>query len=126
MTSQLFTEFNIWADRVLATQYGQKVVAFNFNLYEHESEFAIQLVGTSSFDMSNEDWACDEVFSSGEDLFYLSHAIVGNQWQSALETAKSLVKNYLDLGKQADVLKRSRGVGVGFVDGNIELVYVLT
>src|SRR5262245_50712065 len=126
MTSQLFTEFNIWADRILARECRGTVVAYNFNLYEHESEFAIQLVGTNSFDKSNEDWACDEVFSSGEDLFYLSHATDGDRWESGLETAKSLVKNYLDFGKQAEVLKRSLGVGVGFVDGNIELVYVLS
>ena len=124
MSSQLTTAFNIWADRLLAKEYCGTVVAYNFNLYEHEGEFAIQLVGTSSFDISNEDWACDEVFSSGEDLFHLSHEIVGDQWERGLRTAKSLVRNYLDFGKHAAVLKGSRGVGVAFVDGSIDLVYV--
>lgn len=78
-----------------AKKRSKSVVAYNFNLYEHEVEFAIQLVGMSSSDMSDEDWACHEVFSSGEDLFCLRHAIVGDRWQASLEAAKSLVKNYL-------------------------------
>ena len=100
------------------------VVAYNFNLYEHEDEFAIQLVGTGSFDLSDEDWACDETFSSGEDLFYLPHTVFGDQWQIGLEMANSLVKNYLQHGKYAALMKATRGVGVGFVSGNIDLVYL--
>ena len=124
MNTELFVQFNAWTDRVMSEIGSTPVVAYNFNLYEHEDEFAIQLVGTRSFDLTNEDWACDEVFSSGEDLFYLPHAIVGDKWQTGLNAAKSLVKNYLQHGQNAELMKSSRGVGVGFVSGNIALVYV--
>lgn len=124
MTSEFYIEFNTWADRVLTKHASNSVVAYNFNLYEHAKEFAIQLVGTRSFGLKDQDWACDEIFSSGEDLFVLPHAIVGNRWQNGLEAAKALVKNYLHHGAQAASLKASRGVGVGFVDGDIELAYL--
>ena len=117
-------EFNAWTDRILVNHASRSVVAYNFNLYEHADEFAIQLVGTRSFDLRDQNWACDEIFSSGEDLFYLPHNVVGDKWQDGLEAAKSLVKNHLDHGTQAKVLKASCGVGVGFVDGDIELAYV--
>lgn len=123
MTSELLLQFNAWVDRLLIEFGATPVVAYNFNLYEHEDGFAIQLVGTGSFDPKDEDWACDEIFSSGEDLFYLPHAVVGNQWQTGLETANSLVKHYLQHGKYATLMKATRGVGVGFVNGNIDLVY---
>src|SRR5262245_41973394 len=123
MALELSAQFNAWVDRVLIEVWSTPVVAFNFNLYEHEEEFAIQLVGTASFDLSDEDWGCDEVFSSGEDLFYLPHAVVGGQWQNGLEAANTLVKNYLQRGTHAALLKATRGVGVGFVDGNIDIVY---
>lgn len=122
MTGELYVEFNRWADRILSKYRSDSVVAYNFNLYEHAKEFAIQLVGTRSFDVSEQDWACDAIFSSGEDLFCLAHSIVGDRWESGLEAAKSLVKNYLDHGSQSAFLKASRGVGVGFVDGDIELI----
>jgi hypothetical protein len=124
MTGELYLEFNTWADRILTRHTSDSVVAYNFNLYEHEKEFAIQLVGTRSFDLRNQDWACDEVFSSGEDLFYLPHRLVGAGWKNGLEAAKALVKNYLQHGSQAVFLKASRGVGVGFVDGDIEFAHV--
>lgn len=124
MTSEFYVEFNAWADRLLTQHASSSVVAYNFNLYEHADEFAIQLVGTRSFDMQDQDWACDEIFSSGEDLFCLPHTIVGDRWENGLEAAKALVKNYLHHGTRAALLKASRGVGVGFVDGDIEFAYL--
>ncbi len=122
MTSELYIEFNTWADRLLTKHASSSVVAYNFNLYEHANEFAIQLVGTRSFDVTDQDWAGDEVFSSGEDLFHLPHSIAGEKWENGLEAAKSLVRNYLHHGTEAALLKTSRGVGIGFVDGDIELL----
>ena len=124
MTSEFYLEFNTWTDQLLTKHTSSSVVAYNFNLYEHEDEFAIQLVGTRSFDVKDQDWAGDEIFSSGEALFYLPHIIVGTSWEDGLAAAKSLVKNYLRHGTQAALLKASRGVGVGFVDGDIELAYI--
>jgi len=97
-------------------------VAYKFNLYEHEDAFAIQLVGTSRFDPDDEDWACHETFSSGEDLFCFPHSVFGNEWRTGLKVASALVKNYLQYGKHATLMKASRGVGVGFVGGDIELL----
>jgi len=121
---QFYLEFNAWTDRLLSKHASSAVVAYNFNLYEHANEFAIQLVGTRSFDLRNQDWPCDQIFSSGEDLFCLPHNVVGDKWQDGLEAAKSLVKTYLDHGTQAALFKASCGVGVGFVDGDIELAYI--
>jgi hypothetical protein len=122
MNPGLLTEFNDWTDRLLIEHAGTKAVAYHFNLYEHEESFAMQLVGTSVFDVSDDDWPCHEVFSSGEELFHLPHAMVGDQWEKGLEAAKSLVHNYLKQGNHALLLNASLGVGVGFVDGDINLV----
>jgi len=124
MTPELLVQFNAWVDRIMIEAGSAPVAAYNFNLYEHEEEFAIQLIGSSSFDRSDEDWACDVTFSSGEDLFYLPHNIFGGQWRVGLEVANSLVKNYLQHGKYAALMKAACGVGVAFVDGNIDLVYL--
>ena len=126
MTEELYKEFNAWVDHLLAKHASGSVVAYNFNLYEHTDQFAIQLVGARSFDVTDQDWPCDELFSSGEDLFCLPRNIVGDSWQNGLEAAKSLVKNYLQDGTQAAFLKTSRAVGIGFVDGDIELAYLRT
>lgn len=74
--SEFELDFNTWVDRILTKHASNSVVAYNFNLYEHATGFAIQLVGTRLFDLRDQDWAGD------------------------------------------------RGVGVGFVDGDIELAHL--
>jgi hypothetical protein len=87
--SELSLQFNAWVDRVMREFGATPSVAYNFHLYEHEDGFAIQLVGTSRFDPDDEDWACDETFSSGEDLFRLPHAVLGKEWRTGLKVASS-------------------------------------
>ena len=124
MINELLDEFYSWTDRILLEHADTPVAAYNFNLYEHEDAFAIQLIGANSFDRSDSDWACDEVFSSGEDLFELPRSIVSSDWPEGLRCAKDLVKKYLGDGKQAQRLKKSDAVGIGFVDGDLELLYL--
>jgi hypothetical protein len=126
LTNKLFDEFSRWTDRILLEYAGRAVAAYNFNLYEHEDAFAIQLIGASRFDESDSDWACDEVFSSGEDLFELPHSIVSADWREGLRHATGLVEQYLERGKLAPRLKLSQAVGIGFVSGDLEIIYSLS
>ena len=99
------------------------IVAFCFNLYEEsDGSWAMELVGTQRFDLEDEDWACDEVtdFGSREDLYNWEMEC---EWEEALEYMVNELKQYLSNGKNAELLKSKTGVGVGFVDGNIEILY---
>lgn len=116
--------FNAWVDRVLIEHRDVTATAYNFNLYEHVDSFAVQLIGAASFESDDSSWACDEVFSSGEDLFEIPRALVGDDWTRGLDAAKSLVSGYLQNGAQAARLRSSRAVGLGFVDGDLELAHV--
>ena len=121
MNDQIAREFNNWVDRILS-EHPLEVAAYNFNLYEHDRSFAIQLIGATRFASDDSSWACDEAFSSGEDLFEIPHEIVGSNWQDGLATAKQLIVYYVRAGAQRDKLKVAQGVGVGFVDGDINLL----
>ena len=123
MANELFDEFSSWVDRILLQYAGMEVAAYNFNLYEHEDEFAIQLIGAKRFDPTDDDWPCDEAFTSGEDLFALPHSIVSSDYRKGLRYAKALVKEYLETGNQAPRLKVSQAVGIGFVSGDLHLLY---
>lgn len=113
-----------WIDRVLnEAAVPAAVVAFCFNLYEEsDGGWAMELVGTESFDLEDEDWACDEVtdFGSRENLY---HWETECEWEEALEYMVNALRQYLSCGKYADLLKSKEGVGVGFVDGNIEILH---
>ena len=112
-----------WLDNILSRDISEDVVAFGFNLYEDEDDqWSVELVGTSRFDVEDEDWCCDEItdFGTREEPFTWEQKAT---WDEILAEIVSYLKEYLENGKYADVLKDRIGVGVGFVDGNIEILY---
>ena len=123
MNKDIVLEFAAWVDRVLDQQDLSPVVAYNFNLYEHEGETAVQLVGATSYDPDDEDWACDTYYSSGEDLFILPHSLTGRAWKDALRFATRLINEYLQRSTVPTPVRTCRAITVGFVAGDLEIVY---
>ncbi len=112
-----------WIDNVLNKDIPDNVVAFCFNLYEESDEsWGMELVGTDLFDLENEDWACNEVtdFGSRANLYNWEMEC---EWEEALEYMVNELTEYLANGKYAELLKSKTGIGVGFVDGNIEILH---
>lgn len=116
-----YTPFSWWLDSVLEKSLPDETVAINFNLYEDgKSHWSMELVATSSFDKENDDWACDELFTTRDNPF---------EWQEdcdfnrTLHFAEEIIRRYLAEGKYKDELIRYSAIGVGFVDGDILLVY---
>jgi hypothetical protein len=124
MNNDVVVRFAAWVNRILDQHDLSPVVAYNFNLYEHESETAVQLVGATSYDPTNEDWACNAYFSSGEDLFILPHSLTGQDWEDAQRFAIRLIEDYLQRSTLPVPLMTCRAVTVGFVDGSLEIVYL--
>ena len=120
---EFYSEFSAWLDEVLKEELPQGIAAFNFNLYEGEDAFDIQLIGASRFDEADDDWACDEAFSSEEDVYYLPRESEDIEWQEGLSCAADLVDLYLDQGQYAGKLKAAQAVAIGFVDGDLTILY---
>lgn len=112
-----------WIDAVLNTDIPDNVVAFCFNLYEEGGgKWSMELVGSARFDLEDEDWPCDEVtdFKSRENLYKWD---MDCSWEETLAYMVNELKEYLANGKHAGLLKSRTGVGVGFVDGDIEILH---
>jgi len=113
-----FEKFNKWLDIILA-DINELPIAWNFNLYEPPS---MELIGTESFYKKDEDWACDEIFTTRDK--YSNFILPEKTWEEVLDIAVLLVKNYLKNGKYKSKLIETHAVACGFVDGNLELIYV--
>ncbi len=114
-------DFTKWINSILDKPLPSEVVAINFNLYEDENnKWSMEFVGASSFDVDDSDWACDEVFVTRENpLEWIQEA----SWEAILMDMSNEISEYLENGKYADKLKSYVGIGVGFVDGDIEILY---
>ena len=116
--------FSNWLDKVLEQELPKEIVAFNFNLYEGSGgTYDIQLIGTDEFNENDEDWVCTDYFTTGENICYIRRTKDIANWGEGLIYITKLAEQYLNKGKNSNILKSVSAIGIGFVDGDIEIIY---
>ncbi len=112
-----YTLFEKWLDKSLDVKIPKDMVAFCFNIYDDgDNNWSLELIGASSFDKENSDWACDEAFTTGDNPFRWHEEA---DWKQILTEAELVVKVYLEQGRYGKMLKEYKAVAVGFVDGDL-------
>ena len=130
INTEVYEHFEAWLDNLLENNdMPDKTKAYCFNLYEDrvdndsdEVVYGIQLIAADNFDPDDDSWACYEVWTSEEDIFYIS--LSDEEDQSGEHSQKiyiELVMEYLESGKYAGILN-SKPIGIGFVDGDLEII----
>ena len=113
--------FELWLDKHLSNELLPNVQAVNFNLYDAsrgEHDFDMQLIGAPKYDPDDSDWACDAIFTTGEDLCPLK----ATDWEKCLQVAVGYIRKYICEGRYAYKISNLLAVTVGFVDGDLETV----
>ncbi len=126
--AEIYSEFADWLDNLLENNdMPENTQAFNFNLYEESEDeyiYGVQIIASDRFDADDGDWACYEIWSSEEDIFCVSTSDEDDKgWQQVLKFMTEIVCDYLENGKHKDILFNSKGIGIGFVDGEIDIIY---
>ena len=117
----MYNTFEKWIEHILKQELPSGIIALNFNLYEEGCDtWSMELVGTSSFDKDDEDWACDEIFNTREALLKWEQKTT---WEVILEETSCIINEYLEKGQYSEKMKAYEGIGIGFVDGDIKLLY---
>lgn len=119
----MYSKVSAWLDDVLKQNIPEEAAGFCFNLYEDgKNAWSMELIGTERFEESDEDWPCDEItdFGTREDPLRWDREA---GWFLILEEVKAVLREYLRKGRFANILKSKEGVGVGFVDGNIDILF---
>ena len=115
--------FNGWLDNILKDNINDDVIALNFNIYEDsDNKYRLELIGSSNYDKDNDDWACEEIFSTRDNTYTLNKEDLNEQ--SNIESAViNLVRNYMYIGTYKDKLENLHAICCGFVDGELEIIY---
>lgn len=120
----MYTLVEKWLNKILEQTVPSNVVALIFNLYDDgEDNWSIELIGTDSFDLEDEDWCCNEIFDFGTRERPLAWK-EEKEWNEILDEMLQIMRKYLEQGLHSNVLKKYRGVGIGFVDGDVEILFV--
>jgi hypothetical protein len=120
-TGNFHSQFCSWLDAVLSEDLPEGILGFAINLYEGPSTWGAELVGTPTFDEDDEDWACDDIYMSTR--LEIPHECIAAGWERALDDVAKSLQAYLStesLG--ANKLMAAKGIGVGFVEGNLILI----
>jgi len=125
----IYEEFARWLDNLLENNdMPEETKGFSFNLYEESDEehiYAVQLIASGEFDPGDEngDWACEEVWSSEEDIFTVDTSDEEDTgWKHAQELISEMIREYLTNGRYSRILSAAQGVALGFVDGGLEYI----
>lgn len=123
---EIYLEFEKWLSTLLEeNDMPDNTAAFCFNIYEEEDEtYGVQLIASDEFDENDGgDWACSEVWSSEEDIFYIDHSDEENaDYERGLQFVSGLIEDYLERGTYRDILLAAKGIGAGFVDGELRII----
>ena len=122
----IYGEFVNWLDNLLENNdMPDETLAYCFNLYEESVEnsvYGVQLVACEAFDEEDSDRACEECWSSEEDIFCVELSDEDEKdWKAAQKLITGWAEDYLENGKYSSVIG-SKPVGIGFVDGDLELI----
>jgi hypothetical protein len=112
-----------WINKALDNPLPDEVVSFCFNLYD-TAGFQIELVGCGSFDATDPDWPCDEVYApEPREQLEIPSKYSGKHWENCLEKITDSLTRYLQSDESgAKKLRNYKGVGVGFVDGDLTII----
>ena len=83
--------------------------------------WSLEVVGCSSFDSEDPDWACDEVtdFETRDEPFAWTEEAI---WEKVLSDVTKLLYQYIQEGKASEYLNSLDGVAVGFADGDLNIL----
>lgn len=121
-------QFRNWLRESLSDGAPEDVVGFAFNLYEPgddpNSKFAVELVGTDEFQHHDSDWPCAEIWEPKTRGLHIPLDYSSDDWEECLTQLREVVKEVLAGDSvAAQTLRSVEGVGLGFVDGDLEILW---
>lgn len=113
--------FENWLDKVLEEEIPKKVRNINFNLYEEKNnKWFIELIGSRKNYKDDIDWACCEDYTTRDNIYVFNEE---SNRRIIEEIFTNKIKKYLECGKYSNKLKNYDSIGIGFVDGDITIIF---
>ena len=119
MDSIEYKTFSKWVESAIEKGIPNEVISICFNLYDDiDDNWSIEMVGCTSYDSDDFDWACDEYTDFGT----RNNPYSWNQksdWEDIQQQVSYIIQKYLKEGMYKEQFINLRGVAVGFVDGDL-------
>lgn len=109
-----------WLKMAVPASMPDQVVAFALNM-EESFDWKVELVGCSTYDVDDADWACPPEAWTSPEALELNTTLVGETWETAQTYVLSAVADFINQGDSpgAYTFQLAQAVCVGFVDGDL-------
>ena len=98
----------------------ENIVALNFGIFESENGYCVYLIGSESYDVDDDDWACDVDYEPVDK--YLNIEGVDVDPDKFLNEVITILLDIISLEKVSAWLLRTKYITVGFDDGVLEKI----
>lgn len=120
---QILQPFSDWVSDVLV-EIPDETVAFVFNIYEEDDAYLVDITGTTAFNTDNEIWTDEINWDSGEELFIIPKENFDGDWEDILDTVAEALEALIEVNNElSDTLCDSDAVAIGFIDGDLEIIW---
>ncbi len=116
-----YLQFEEWLNKILEEEMPREdILAYNFGIFQGNNGYTIYLMGAKSFEIQENDWACNEDFVPKNKYFHFSGAFANLTWKEF----EQIVVNYVKSFKKSESFKNSffskaKLITVGFDDGDL-------
>ncbi|SNR14700.1 hypothetical protein [Tenacibaculum jejuense] len=87
---------NFWINRIsLKEQIPKSVKAFNIGILETKDDYQTYLIGSNSYDLENDDWACEEDFVPKEKYLKLGENSKKWNWEEIQLIVKDGIEEFI-------------------------------
>ena len=112
-----------WIESNIEEARPSKFEGLVFNLIENQGAYHIEFVCTDAFDMDDPDWACEEAFAPNIRSIKIPQDIHGDTYDQCIGYTADLLD---ELSSESQIIgdffNQLRGVGLGFVDGDLRIL----
>ena len=120
---QILQPFSDWVSDVLV-DIPDETAAFIFNIYEEDDAYLVDITGTVTFDSNNEEWTDEINWDSGEELFIIPKEKFEGDWEDIHDALAETLEALIEVDNElSDALCDSDAVAIGFIDGDLEIIW---
>ena len=104
------------------------IKGYCFNLFEPAGikniKFGLEIIGASEFNKNDSNWPCKEIWEPEQRQLMIPVSWSSEEYELCLERIKELINKKLKSQSFfVKNLKAAQGIGVGFVDGNLDVLW---
>lgn len=118
------TNFHDWLAEIIADDTpDDSIVAYYFGIFEGEGHYTVYLTGSSVYDPTDADWACNRDFEPTNKYCVLPSYMDSISWNKVLEEVEKYLKDFVNSSVfSGSFFAKAKAIATGFDDGDLVVI----